>query len=497
MAFAQRLQPAFAGSDEKLVAQLRAGDDEAFAALYRRYAQLVRGYLLRMLDEPGRVEDLTQEVFLAAVRRLRATDAPVMFKPWIYEIAHNAALDEFRRRRRRPEVPLKVDPDAALSSGGLTSRAETPEGALEDKQRLEDLRGAFQGLSERHHRVLVLRELEGRSYAEIGQQLNMSGEVVESTLFRARRKLTDEYRELSSGQRCELVQSAIELGSAELRKLGLRRSRVLSRHLAHCQPCRRSAHEAGVFDDLVSRPRRSSRLGALLGIPWLRLRGGRADHGSAARIVGAAPNPGWLGSLSSTLAPFGGLSRGMAAGLAAVVAGIGGGAAVVASHSGKPRPRPARAVQPRFGAAAPLASPPTTRRFRAGVRPSSRRHQLGPAAAAARPASASPATTMTSTRVASGSAAQTSTTPSVTSQTAATSRSGSASASSAGPGSLNVAGFTAAASATLSGTGAGLLGTAQKILGRGVAGVAGRRSVPAVPGVVPGVSRLAPPPGGH
>ena len=76
------------------------------------------------------------------------------------------------------------------------------------KQQLDDLCGAFGGLSESHHRVLVLRELEGLSYAEIGERIGMTRAMVESTLFRARRRLSEEYEELASGRRCAQVQIA-------------------------------------------------------------------------------------------------------------------------------------------------------------------------------------------------------------------------------------------------------------------------------------------------
>ena len=88
----------------------------------------------------------------------------------------------------------------------------TPPAAVESRQRLNDLRGAFGGLSASHHQLLVMREFEGLSYDEIGSRLDMTRQMVESGLFRARRKLTEEYEELASGKRCEQIQTAIEGG---------------------------------------------------------------------------------------------------------------------------------------------------------------------------------------------------------------------------------------------------------------------------------------------
>jgi RNA polymerase sigma factor (sigma-70 family) len=62
-----------------------------------------------MVGDHGRAEDVTQEVFISALRRMRDTERPVAFKPWVYEIAKNACIDHFRRSRRAEEVPLETD----------------------------------------------------------------------------------------------------------------------------------------------------------------------------------------------------------------------------------------------------------------------------------------------------------------------------------------------------------------------------------------------------
>ena len=144
---------------------------------------------------------------MAALRQLRASEQPIAFKPWIFAIAKNACIDEFRRSSRAREVPVETDDDFPTGEAGTLSLVPTPPAAIEGKQRLQDLRGAFGGLSDSHHQLLVMRELEGRSYDEIGERLGMTKQMVESGLFRARRKLTEEYEELASGRRCEQVQT--------------------------------------------------------------------------------------------------------------------------------------------------------------------------------------------------------------------------------------------------------------------------------------------------
>ena len=91
---------AAAATDHRLVARVRRGDDRAFELLYQRYLRRINAYVLGMVKDHGRAEDVTQEVFVSALRRMRATERPIAFKPWIYEIAKNACIDQFRRSRR-------------------------------------------------------------------------------------------------------------------------------------------------------------------------------------------------------------------------------------------------------------------------------------------------------------------------------------------------------------------------------------------------------------
>src|SRR6185369_1358231 len=98
-------------------------------------------------------------------------------------------------------------------------------------------------LSEAHHQILVLRELEGLSYREIGERLGMSRPSVESTLFRARRRLTEEYEDLVTGERCLRIQSIIAQARGSL---GTRDQRRVGSHISYCQPCRRQARLAGL-----------------------------------------------------------------------------------------------------------------------------------------------------------------------------------------------------------------------------------------------------------
>src|SRR3954471_14655074 len=290
-----------ADSDQRLVAAVRRGDDRAFELLYERYQRRIHAYVLGMVKDHGRAEDVTQEVFVSALRRMRETEQPLAFKPWLYQIAKNGCIDAFRRSNRTEEVSYDADDALAPADHSkLVGSSLSPEAAVAAKQELESLCGAFGGLSETHHEILVLRELEGLSYQEIGKRMGMSRPAVESTLFRARRRLTEEYDDIVSGARCERIQGII-LAAAQSR-LGTRDTRRLARHLAHCQPCRREALAAGLDRNLFARPtvreRVATKVAGLLPFPiFAKLRRG-ADASAA------APPSGRVSAFMSQLPVF-------------------------------------------------------------------------------------------------------------------------------------------------------------------------------------------------
>jgi len=315
--------------DHRLVAAVRRGDDRAFEALYSRYQRRIHAYVMGMVKDHGRAEDVTQEVFVSALRRMRETERPIAFKPWIYEIAKNACIDQFRRSRRAEEISLQSDDGLAPGDyGRLVGSDPTPEAAVAAKQDLDHLCGAFGGLSQTHHEILVLRELEGMSYREIGERMGMSRPAVESTLFRARRRLTEEYDDLVSGARCLRIQSLI--ASAASSRLGTRESRRLSRHVAHCQPCRREAMAAGLDAAILTHvplPKRAAaKVAALLPFPIF----GRGRGGEDAALASGGSGPGWSAHVPLVSDQLSSGWGKLAAAAAVLVAGVG--AAGVGTH---------------------------------------------------------------------------------------------------------------------------------------------------------------------
>jgi RNA polymerase sigma factor (sigma-70 family) len=295
--------------DRELVEAVRSGDDSAFEELYRRYHPRIAAYVRRKVRDPARAEDLAQDAFFSALRRMRATDSDIAFKPWIFEIARNATIDHWRRSNRAEEVSVEAEELRQSDRVRLVGSAG-PDSALVDKERLDHLRGAFDELSDVHTRILVMRELEGLSYREIAERLDLSRSSVESALFRARRRLESEYADISEGRRCTAMRTVMARMAEGMRDK--RDESRLARHARRCHVCRRRARELGV-EPLAPLSGLRRKAAALVPLPLLPRRGD-GGHG------GAATGGQSAGSLSGLLPAAGQVGAAVAERTAAIVA---------------------------------------------------------------------------------------------------------------------------------------------------------------------------------
>jgi RNA polymerase sigma factor (sigma-70 family) len=151
--------------------------DQAFESLYRRYVKDVYHYALALLRNPADAEDVTQTTFLNAYRAY--VQGVEVEKPqnWLIKIAHNVARTRYARASRRVrEVPLEDH----------VEQLALPE---EDRPDVQGVLDALGRLPFNQRAALVMRELEGRSYAEISDTIGVSVSAVETLIFRARRSL--------------------------------------------------------------------------------------------------------------------------------------------------------------------------------------------------------------------------------------------------------------------------------------------------------------------
>jgi RNA polymerase sigma factor (sigma-70 family) len=163
-------------SDERLAQLAAKGSDDAFEALVRRHRRSLVRATRRILPDDG-AEDAVQQALLDAHQALRRNGAPERFEAWLHRIAINSALKVARKDRDEPSI--EIDEERVDGVAG-------PEQVRERRERLRRTVGAISALPARQRRALVLRELEGRSHAEIARELGLSGGAVRQLIHRAR-----------------------------------------------------------------------------------------------------------------------------------------------------------------------------------------------------------------------------------------------------------------------------------------------------------------------
>lgn len=175
-------------SDDELMLALGKGDGSSLAELVRRYQNPLVGYLTGIVNDAERARDLAQETFLRVFRHAAGYRTHSRFTTWLYHIARNVARDELRTRKRRPQ----------LCTGGEHGLDEAPGSVnvAEAIARREAVLAALNGLTERDRILIVLRDIESRSYEEIAQRTGLPLGTVKSGLSRARQRFAQRFSTL-------------------------------------------------------------------------------------------------------------------------------------------------------------------------------------------------------------------------------------------------------------------------------------------------------------
>jgi RNA polymerase sigma-70 factor (ECF subfamily) len=168
-------------AEKRLVREAQAGDLLAFERLYRENVRKVFGLCLRLSQDASLAEELTQEVFVKAWRKLSTFRGESAFSSWLYPMAVNVALSERRSRRRRDARILPVEEPELLER---TPGAPRPEAGF-------DLDRALATLPPGARTVFVLHDVEGRTHEEIAALLNLAAGTSKAQLHRARRLLRE------------------------------------------------------------------------------------------------------------------------------------------------------------------------------------------------------------------------------------------------------------------------------------------------------------------
>jgi RNA polymerase sigma factor (sigma-70 family) len=251
----------------------RLGTDRSFERLYRKHAGDVYRYALVVLRNQADAEDVTQTTFLNAYRAMENGERPRSPQNWLIAIAHNVCRQRFRQSQRRPsEVAYEEElAEAVVDEDAITA---------------EDIRRALGHIAFNQRAALVMRELEGRSYQEIAEILDVSVSAVETLIFRARRALREQ---LEEGITCHEAELAIS------RQLDGRLTRkdkgTLRAHLRECDECasfaRSQRAQRGAIKALGAIPLPQSLVGLFSGGSGAAVGGGLVAKG-AAIAAGAA-----------------------------------------------------------------------------------------------------------------------------------------------------------------------------------------------------------------
>ena len=175
-------------TEQELIGAARQGDEGAFEELVRQYEKRVYHLALRMCGDQEDAWEIAQEAFLSVWRGLRFFRGESAFSTWVYRLTSNAAIDYLRRQNRQKALEgVSLDDQETLAEP--QDQSPSPQRQAELGELRENLQEGLMALSAEHRQVLLLRELQGLSYEEIGRELDLDLGTVKSRIARAREKL--------------------------------------------------------------------------------------------------------------------------------------------------------------------------------------------------------------------------------------------------------------------------------------------------------------------
>jgi len=178
-----------------LLQRAQAGDARAFEQLVEPHIARLYNYVARMVGDPSDAEDLTQDAVLRAHRAIGSFRGGATFQTWLYRIATNICVDALRRRSRTAARVTSLDAPVKANEGDLArdiaDKQRDPRELAEAAELGEEVQGAIRELSPKLRAVVVLFDLQGLSYDEIAETLDLPLGTVKSRLFNARARLRE------------------------------------------------------------------------------------------------------------------------------------------------------------------------------------------------------------------------------------------------------------------------------------------------------------------
>jgi RNA polymerase sigma-70 factor (ECF subfamily) len=181
-------------SDHALIEATKSGDEAAFGEIMARYRGPITNYLYRFLNDYEEAVDLAQETFVRVYFAIDRYHTQFAFSTYLYRIATNLAISEIRRRKRRRLLSLtglfQSEEDTAVEFQPADTRI-LPDAELVDDERSEVIGRAIAALPEKYRVPVVLRDVEGRSYEEIAEIMELGLGTTKSRISRGRALLKD------------------------------------------------------------------------------------------------------------------------------------------------------------------------------------------------------------------------------------------------------------------------------------------------------------------
>jgi len=179
--------------DLPLIQAIQGGDRYAFGELVRRHDRWVRSVLFGVLGKSDRLDDVAQQTWTAMWTRIGELRDAAKWRPWLYRLARNAAIDAGREQTRRRKHKRESDKQVRAVAGDEDGcdEAGSPDNDLTRTETIREVREAIEALPLLYREPFVLRHLSGWSYREIAGVMNMPVDSVETRLVRARRILRE------------------------------------------------------------------------------------------------------------------------------------------------------------------------------------------------------------------------------------------------------------------------------------------------------------------
>lgn len=176
-------------NEQDWIRRAAAGDPEAFEQLMLKYQKPIYNLTLRMTGNPDDAFDLTQEAFIRAWKAIDSVRADGAFSSWLYRLASNVCIDHLRAMKRKKTVSLVFEEDGEEQTMDVPDPSPSPEELVLLKADRECVERAMNELAVEQRQVLTLRLINGLSYEQISEILDVPEGTVKSRISRAREAL--------------------------------------------------------------------------------------------------------------------------------------------------------------------------------------------------------------------------------------------------------------------------------------------------------------------